>query len=172
MGMNRAEKEQEVKVLNERFANDELVVVAHYSGLTVKELAELRNGLREEGAFFKVTKNTLAKLAVKGTRYEAIGDLFTGPTGIATSADPIAAAKAAQKFAKTHENFKIIGGAMGAIVLDAAGVETLAKLPSLDEIRSKLIGLLQAPATKLAVVLQTPARNLVGVTAAYGAKGE
>ncbi len=172
MGMNRAEKEQEIKELNERFANDELIVVAHYSGLTVKQMSELRAGLREEGATFKVTKNTLAKLAVKGTAYEGIADMFAGPTGIASSADPVAAAKAAQKFAKANENFKIIGGAMGVTVLDAAGVEALSKLPSLDEIRSKLVGLLQAPATKLAGVLQAPARNLVGVTAAYGAKGE
>ena len=172
MGMTRTEKEQEVQKLNERFANDEIVVVTHYSGLTVKEMQELRANLREEGASFKVTKNTLAKRALKGTQYEAIEGMFSGPTGVASSADPVAAAKAAQKFAKSHENFKILGGAMGATVLDAAGVEAIAKLPSLDEIRSKLVGLLQAPATKLAGLMQAPARELVGVTKAYGEKGE
>ncbi len=170
MGMNRAEKEVEIKELNERFSNDELVVVAHYSGLTVSEMSKLRSDLRAEGATFKVTKNTLAKIAIKGTKFEKMESLFTGPTGVATSADPVAAAKVAHKFANTNKNFIIVGGALGEMVLDAAGVEAIAKLPSLDEIRSKLVGLLQAPATKLAGLLQAPARDLVGVTKAYGEK--
>ena len=172
MGMTRAQKEAEVQVLNERFANDEIVVVTHYSGLTVPELEELRATLRKEGASFKVTKNSLAKRAIQGTKYEAIGDMFAGPTGVATSKDPVAAAKVAHKFAKGHENLIILGGALGEQILDVKGIEALAKLPSLDEVRSKLVGLLQAPATKLAGLMQAPARELVGVTKAYGDKGE
>tara|TARA_B100001989_G_scaffold225915_2_gene181235 strand:+ start:3961 stop:4476 length:516 start_codon:yes stop_codon:yes gene_type:complete len=171
MGMSRAAKEAEIKALNERFANDELVVVTHYSGLSVSDLNDLRGKLREEGASFKVTKNTLAKLAIKGTKYEGLDEMFSGPTGVASSQDPVAAARVAHKFAKDNDKFVILGGAMGEIILDAAGVEALAKLPSLDEIRSKLVGLLQAPATKLAGLMQAPARELVGVTKAYGEKG-
>jgi len=170
MGMSRAQKEDEIKELNERFTNDELVVVTQYSGLTVSEMTDLRAQLRAEGASFKVTKNSLTKLAIKGTQFEQLGDLFTGPTGVASSQDPVAAAKVAHKFAKDHDKLIIIGGALGDMVLDAAGVEAIAKLPSLDEIRSKLVGLLQAPAQKIAGVLQAPARDLVGVTKAYGEK--
>lgn len=172
MGMSRAQKEAEVTELNERFANDEIVVVTHYSGLTVSDLDDLRGQLREEGASFKITKNSLAKLAVKGTRYENIDNMFSGPTGIASSADPVAAARITQKFAKDNENLVILGGAMGDVILDAAAVKQLASLPSLDELRSKLVGLLQAPATKLAGLMQAPARELVGVTKAYGEKAE
>lgn len=172
MGMSRAQKEAEVQELNERFANDEIVVLTHYSGLSVAEMTDLRAQLRAEGATFKVTKNTLAKLAVKGTKFEAIADMFTGPTGVATSTDPVAAAKVAHKFAKDNKNLIILGGALGEKVLSKEEVEALAKLPSLDEIRSKLVGLLVAAPTKLVGVLQAPARDLVGVTAAYGAKGE
>ncbi len=172
MGMSRAQKEAEVTALNETFANDEIVVLTHYSGLTVEQMTELRTELRKEGATFKVTKNTLAKLAIKGTQFEPMADMFKGPTGIATSKDPVAAAKVAHKFAKDNDKLIILGGALGAQMLDAQGVEQLAKLPSLDEIRSKLVGLLQAPATKVARVLQAPAQQVVGVTAAYGAKGE
>ena len=172
MGMSRAQKETEIQALNERFANDELVVLTHYSGLTVGEMEKLRADLRSEGASFKVTKNSLAKIAIKGTKFEAIGDMFTGPTGIATSQDAVAAAKAAYEFAKNHKKLIILGGALGEKVLNTQEVEALAKLPSLDEVRSKLVGLLQAPATKLAGLLQAPARELVGVTKAYGEKGE
>lgn len=172
MGMSRAQKKAEVEALAERFANDEIVVVTHYSGLTVKEVSKLRDDLRKEGASFKVTKNTLAKIALKGTRYEQISDMFTGPTGVASSQDPVAAAKAAYEYAKGNKKLIILGGALGEQILDASGIETLAKLPSLDEVRSKLVGLLQAPATKLAGLMQAPARELVGVTKAYGAKSE
>ena len=172
MGMSRAQKEAEVAALNERFTNDEIVVVAHYSGLTVEEISDFRAQLRKEGATFKVTKNTLTKMALKGTRYEQISDMFAGPTGVATSQDPVAAAKIAHKFAKGNDKLIILGGALGEQILDASGIEALAKLPSLDEVRSKLVGLLQAPATKLAGLMQAPARELVGVTKAYGATGE
>jgi large subunit ribosomal protein L10 len=170
MGMSRAQKEAEVKELNERFANDEMVVVTHYSGLTVKEISDLRAKLRAEGASFKVTKNKLAKLAVKGTKFENMTDLFTGPTGIATSTDPVAAAKVAHNFAKTNKKLIIVGGALGDKILSADEVDQLAKLPSLDELRSKLVGLLVAGPTKLVGVLQAPARDLVGVTKAYSEK--
>lgn len=172
MGMSRAEKEQEVQALNERFANDEVLVVTHYSGLTVSKMQELRAELRKEGASFKVTKNSLAKIAIKGTKFEGVGRMFTGPTGIASSVDPVAAAKIVHKFSKDNDKLVILGGALGEKELDVSGVEALAKLPSLDEIRSKLVGLLQAPATKLAGLMQAPARELVGVTKAYGEKGE
>tara|TARA_R110002072_G_scaffold294581_1_gene464795 strand:- start:693 stop:1208 length:516 start_codon:yes stop_codon:yes gene_type:complete len=170
MAMNRAQKEKELLELKNRFASEELVVITHYSGLTVAELSALRGALREEGATFKVTKNSLAKLAIKGTQFEGLDGMFTGPTGVASSQDPVAAAKVAHKFAKDNKKLVIVGGALGSMVLDAAGVEAIAKLPSLDELRSKIIGLLQAPATKVAGILQAPARNMVGVTKAYGEK--
>lgn len=172
MGMSREQKASEVKELQDRFSSEELVIVTHYSGLTVKELSDLRGQLREEGATFKVTKNSLAKIALKDTQFEPLSDLFTGPTGVATSTDPVAAAKAAHNFAKTNDKLKIIGGALGSKILDEAAIKELASLPSVDEIRSKLVGLLVAAPTKLAVILQTPARNMVGVTKAYGETGE
>jgi len=172
MGMSRAQKEEEIKELGSIFANDELVVVTHYSGLPVTKMDELRAGLRQEGGAFKVTKNSLAKLALKGTKFEQIADMFTGPTGVASSQDPVAAAKVAYNFAKANDKLVILGGALGSQILDAAGIEALAKLPSLDEVRSKLVGLLVAGPTKLVGVLQAPARDLVGVTAAQGAKAE
>ncbi len=170
MGMTRAQKEAEVTELNERFTNNELVVVTHYSGLTVEEITNLRDDLRELGGEFKVTKNSLTKIAIKGTQFEGVADLFAGPTGIATSQDPVAAAKIAHKFAKGNEKLIILGGALGSKVLDVKGIEALAKLPSLDEVRGKLVGLLAAPATKIARVLQAPAQQLVSVTKAYSEK--
>lgn len=170
MGMSRVQKEAEIKELNERFANDEIVVVTHYSGLSVAEITDLRSQLRAEGASFKVTKNTLAKLALKGTKFEGMSDMFTGPTGVASSQDPVIAAKVAHKFAKGNKNLIIMGGALGEKLLSAEEVEQLAKLPSLDEIRSMLAGLIVSAPTKLAGILQAPARDMVGVTKAYGEK--
>ena len=118
MGMSRKQKEAEVKELNERFANDEMVVLTHYSGLSVAKMAELRGMLREEGASFKVTKNSLAKIAIKGTQFEQLSDMFTGPTGVASSVDPVAAAKAAHNFAKDNDKLVILGGALGSKILD------------------------------------------------------
>lgn len=172
MPMSKAKKEEEIKEIKEKLEGSGVVVVTHYSGLDVSEMQTLRAKLREQGASFKVTKNTLARLAIQGTDYEKIADLFEGPTGIAVSEDPVAAAKAANDFAKENEKLVIIGGAMGAIVLDAEAVKRLASLPSLDELRSKIIGLVQAPATKVARVLQAPAQQMIGVTAAYGRSGE
>lgn len=170
MGMSRVQKENEVKALGERFSNDELLVVTHYSGLTVADLSELRAELRKEGAAFKVTKNSLAKRALEGTKFENVVDMFTGPTGVASSQDPVAAAKVVHKFAKVNKNLVIIGGALGTLKLDAEGVAAIAQLPSLDELRSKLVGLIQAPAQKIASIAAAPARDLVGVTKAYGEK--
>ncbi len=171
MGMNRAEKQTEIEALKKRFESNDIIVVTQNKGLTVKQVTQLRNDLRKEGASYKVAKNTLIRIALKGSKFEGITNLFAGPTGIAASKDPVVA-KVAQKFAKDNaEKFVIIGGAMGDKILSAKDVEVLSKLPSLDELRSKICGLLQAPATKLAVILQTPARNLVGVTKAYGEKG-
>lgn len=169
--MNRAQKEEAVEALNKTFQDNELVVVAEYKGLTVSQLTELRTMLRAEDGQFKVTKNSLAKIAVKGTSFEGLGEMFQGPVGIAYSSDPVAAAKVAHKFAKDNENLVILGGGLGADVLDKAGVERLAKLPSLDEVRGKIVGVLQAPAQKIVGVLQAPARDLVGVTKAYSEKG-
>jgi large subunit ribosomal protein L10 len=172
MGMTRAEKQAEIEVLNTRFTEDELVVVTHYSGLTVEEMTDLRGKLREEDASFKVTKNSLAKIALKGTKFEELEGLFSGPTGVASSKDEVAAAKVAHKFAKGNDKLIILGGALGNKILSVEEVMALASMPSLDELRSKIIGLLQAPAQKMVGVLQAPARDMVGVTAAYGAKGE
>ena len=133
-------------------------------------MTQFRRELVKNGASYKVTKNSLAKIALKGTKFEQISNMFTGPTGVATSKDAVAAAKVAQTFAKTNEKLVIIGGALGDKILSAADVKALASLPSLDELRSKLVGLLQAPASKMVGLLQAPARDLVGVTKAYGEK--
>ena len=168
--MNTTQKAEAVTALNETLNDSGSVVVCHYKGLTVAEITDFRSKLRELGGSFKVAKNTLAKRALKGTDYEGLEDLFAGPTGIAVSQDPVAAAKVAHEFAKENDKLIILGGGLGADVLDKAGVEALAKLPSLDELRSKLVGLFQAPATKIARVLQAPAQQVVGVTKAYGEK--
>jgi large subunit ribosomal protein L10 len=169
--VNRAQKAEAVEVLNETFQNNGVVVIAEYKGLTVAEMSDYRSKLRAEGGQFKVTKNRLAKLACKGTSYEGLVDMFKGPIGIAYSEDPVTAAKISYDFAKGNDKLVIVGGGMGENVLDKAGVEALAKLPSLDELRGKIIGVLQAPAQKLAGVTQAPARDLVGVTKAYSEKG-
>ena len=168
--MNRSEKQQAVQDLNSTLSNSESVIVCHYKGLTVAQITDFRAQLRAEGASFKVTKNTLAKLASEGTSYEGLKDLYTGPTGIAVSNDPVVAAKVAYNFAKTNDKLVILGGGLGTKVLDVAGVEALAKLPSLDEVRGKLVGLLVAPATKIARVVAAPAVQLVNVTKAQGEK--
>jgi len=170
--VDRASKEELVTQLNERFQQAGVVVVTQQHGLTVAQSQDLRRKMRDAGASFKVTKNRLTRLALKGTKFEAIESLFTGPTGIAYSEDPVTAAKIAVEFAKDNEKLTIVGGAMEATVLDASGVEALAKLPSLDELRGKLVGLLQAPATKLAGVTQAPAGQLARLLNAYAEKGE
>ena len=168
--MDRIEKEKTVASLNEVFSSTAAVVVTQTTGLTVAQLTDLRRKMREAGANFKVAKNRLTKLAIRGTPYESLSDFLTGPTAIAYSDDVVAPARVAAKFAKVNDRFVIIGGAMGQTVLDVGGVEALAELPSLDELRGKIVGLLQAPATKVAGVLQAPAGQLARVFGAYGSK--
>jgi len=146
------------------------VVVTHQSGLTVAESSDLRRKMTEAGASFKVTKNRLTRRALEGTRFSGIAPMFTGPTAIAYSTDPVAAAKVAVEFAKKNDKLVILGAGFGEDVLDVGDVRALAALPSLDELRGKLIGLLQAPATKVASVLQAPAGQLARVLSAYGSK--
>ena len=168
--MERAEKRDVVTALHDVIAKTGVVVVAHYAGLTVAQMTRLRSDMRSAGGQVKVAKNRLVKLALEGTDAKGIADLLKGPTCLAYSADPIAAPKIAVKFAKANEKFVILGGAMGTTVLDANGVNSLADLPSLDELRGKLIGLIQAPASKIARTLNEPGAQLARVFGAYGNK--
>ncbi len=166
--MERAEKREVVTALHDVFAKTGVVVVAHYAGLTVAQMTKLRSEMRNAGGRVKVAKNRLVKLALEGTDAKGIADLLKGPTCLAYSADPMAAPKVAVKFAKANEKFVILGGAMGPTVLDAKGVSSLADLPSLDELRGRLIGLIQAPASKIARTLNEPGAQLARVFGAYG----
>jgi large subunit ribosomal protein L10 len=168
--MNRSEKTDAVAALNATFNEAAVVVVTRNLGLTVTQSTDLRNKMRDAGASYKVAKNRLAKIALNDTQYSPLGDLLTGPTALATSGDPVAAAKVAVEFAKTNDKLEIVGGAMGDTVLDVEGVKALASMPSLDELRAKLIGLVQAPATKVVQVIQAPAGQLARVFGAYAAK--
>lgn len=168
--MDRAQKTEAVAELNRTFNEVGVVVVTRNLGLTVAQSTELRIKMREAGATYKVSKNKLAKIALKDTDYSGLSDLLTGPVGLATSTDPVAAAKVVSDFAKTNDKLEIVGGGMGATVLDLAGVNALASLPSLDELRAKIVGLVQAPATKLAQLTNAPASKLARVFAAYGDK--
>jgi large subunit ribosomal protein L10 len=170
--MDRTAKEAWVASLHRTLSETAVVVVAHYSGLTVAELGDLRAKMREAGVGLKVTKNRLARLALQGTPYSGLNGLFKGPTAIAFSNDPVAAAKVATGFAKTNAKLIILGGGLGDQPLDAEAVKALATLPSLDELRGRLIGLLNAPAQRIARILQAPASQLVGVTKAYAEKDE
>ena len=168
--MERAEKREVVSALHDVFAKTGVVVVAHYAGLSVADMTKLRSDMREAGGRVKVAKNKLVKLALDGTDAKGISDLMTGPTCLAYSDDPVSAPKVAVKFAKGNEKFVILGGAMGTTVLDAQAVNSLAELPSLDELRGKLIGLIQAPASKIARTVNEPGAQLARIFAAYGAK--
>lgn len=168
--MDRAQKKELVASLNRVFSETGVVVITRNHGLTVAQVTDLRNKMRAAGASYKVAKNKLARIALEGTPYAGISDMLTGPTALATSSDPVAAAKAANDFAKGNEKLEIVGGAMGSTILDANGVKQLAALPSLDELRGKIVGLLNAPATKLVRVLQTPAGNVARVLSAHAAK--
>ncbi len=170
--MDRAEKRELVASLNQVFSSTGVVVVAHYSGLTVAQMSALRRQMKQAGASLKVAKNRLAKIALEGTDVGHIGSLLKGPTVLAYSADPVAAPKVASDFAKGNERFVILGGAMGKTVLDPEGVKALATLPSLDELRAKLVGLIQAPATKIAQLTTAPAAKLARVVQAYAEKDE
>lgn len=170
--MDRAQKREFVAEMHNVFENTGVIVVAHYSGLTVSEMTDLRGQMREAGANLKVAKNRLAKLALEGTDVSGAADLFKGPTVVAYSDDPVAAPKAASTFAKQNDKLIILGGAMGATVLDANGVKALAELPSLDELRAKLVGMISTPATRIAQVLQAPGGQVARVLGAYADKGE
>ena len=170
--MDRAEKRELVSTLHEVFENTGVVVVAHYQGLTVAQMSTLRGRMRAAGASLKVAKNRLAKLALQGTDIEHLTGLFTGPTVIAYSSDPVAAAKAAVDFAKTNDKLVVLGGALGKSQLNADGVKALANLPSLDELRARLLGMINTPATRIAGVLQAPGGQVARVLAAYAKKDE
>ena len=168
--MDRSEKENMVASLKQVFEEANIIVVTHYSGLTMSDMTDLRGRMREAGASFKVTKNRLTKLALKDTDFEDLTDMFTGPTAIAYSDDPVAAAKIAVNYSKDNEKLVILGGAFNGEMLDVGAVTNLAKLPSLDELRGKLVGMIQTPATRIAGVLQAPAGQVARVIGAYGAK--
>ena len=168
--MDRAKKAEVVESLNGLFNGAGSVVVAHYSGMTVAQMSDLRSRMRAAGASFKVSKNRLAVRALQGTAAEGIAHLLKGPTGIAISKDPIAASKVVVAYAKENEKLVILGGVVGSTAIDANGVKALAELPSLDELRGKIVGLLQAPATKLAGLAAAPAGALARVIGAYSTK--
>ncbi len=168
--MDRNEKAEVVTELRATLSEAGSVVIARNLGLTVAQSTALRIKMRDAGASFKVTKNRLAKIALEGTPYAGIGEMLTGPTGLATSDDAVTAAKIIVEFAKTTDKLEIVGGGMGDTVLDVAGVKALAELPSLDELRAKIVGLVQAPATKLAQIAAAPAGQLARVFGAYAAK--
>lgn len=170
--MERAEKDALVSTLNGVFNDAGVVVVTHYSGLNVAELSELRRDMAEAGASFRVTKNRLAKRALEGTPASGITDLFTGPTAIGVSDDPVAAPRILAKFAKANEKLIIRGGIMGETVLDESGVKALADLPSLDELRGKIVGMLNTPATRIAGVLAAPGGQVARVIAAKAEQGD
>lgn len=168
--MDRSQKSDAVAQLNAVFNKVGVVVVTRNLGLSVAQSTDLRGKMREAGASYKVAKNRLAKLALKDTTYDGLEEYLTGPTALAYSVDPVAAAKAAVDFAKTNDKLEIVGGSMGGQLLDADGVKALASMPSLDELRAKLVGLVNAPATKIAQVVNAPAAKLARVFGAYSTK--
>lgn len=170
--MNRTEKAALVAELHDLFEQRSFVAVAHYKGLTVNDMETLRNQMREAGAGFRVTKNRLTRLALQGTKFEGLGDLFIGPTAIAFSDDPVSAAKVCAEFSKTNDKLVLLGAGMGEQVLDAAAITALSKLPSLDELRARIVGMINTPATRIAGVTQAPAGQLARVVQAYATKGE
>jgi large subunit ribosomal protein L10 len=165
--VERAQKQRLIETLQRDLAETGCVVVTHQSGMTVAEATQLRRQMRAAGASFRVTKNRLAKRALDGTVFAGLAPLFTGPTAIAFSRDPVAAAKVAVEYANRNDKLRIVGGGLVSEVLSEAAVRELASLPSLDELRGKLIGLLLAPATRIAAVLQAPAGQLARVLAAH-----
>lgn len=168
--MERAEKREFVTELNTVFSNTGSVVVAHYTGMTVAQMSDLRTKMRAVGGTVKVAKNRLAKIALQGTESEGMSNLFKGPTLIAYADDPVAAPKVAVEFAKVNDKLVILGGAMGRTTLDSEGVKALATMPSLDQMRAKLVGLIAAPATRIAVVLSAPGAQIARVLNAYSQK--
>lgn len=170
--MNRTEKADLVDSLRSTFETSEVVVITHQSGLTVTEVEGLRSNVRAAGAGYKVTKNRLARLALQGTRYENLSDLFTGPTSVTTSTDPVAAAKVIVEFANKNDKVTIVGGGLGERKLNIDEIKALAKTPSIDESRAKLVGLLQAPASRVVGVLAAPAGQIARVLAARSEQSE
>lgn len=171
MPMSRAKKEEEIVDYKNRFADNDVFVVAQYTGMTVAEMTDLRGKIGEQGASIKVTKNRLAKIALAGTEIAGLSDFLAGPVALAASNDP-SVAKVIFEYAKKNSKLVIVGGAIGAKVLDKAGVEQLAKLPSLDQLRGQLVGLLVTPARQIMGVVSAPAGGLARVIAAHAAKGE
>ena len=168
--MDRTQKSEAVAELNRTFNEVGVVVVTRNLGMTVAQSTGLRNKMRDAGASYKVSKNRLARIAAEGTPYAVIADLLTGPTALATSTDPVAAARVINDYAKTNDKIEIVGGSMGGQLLDAEGIKALASLPSLDELRAKIVGLIVAPATKLATITQAPAAQIARVLSAYAEK--
>lgn len=169
MAMSRATKTQWVDDMHGIMSDSEVVIIAHYKGMSVSEMSELRTNVRNAGAGFKVTKNRLTKIALKDTQYETLAANFNGPTAIAYSSDPVAAAKSLAEFAKKNDKLQLIAGAFGEHQLDVDGIKQLATMPSLDEMRAKIVALIQTPATRIAGVVQAPAGQLARVIGAYGA---
>jgi large subunit ribosomal protein L10 len=170
--VDRAAKKEAVATLNEVFKTSNVVIVAHYSGLTVAQMQTLRRQAKQAGATVKVAKNRLAKIALDGTEGAVVAPLLKGPTVLAYSGDPVAAPKVVSDFAKANKQLIILGGALGSTMLDPAAIKALAALPSLDELRAKLIGLIQAPATKIAQVVTAPAAKVARVVQAYASTAE
>lgn len=170
--MDRSQKEELVTSLQQALSEIACVVVTHQTGMTVEEVTDLRRQMRAAGAGFKVTKNRLARRALAGTKFERLSPMFTGPTAIAFSRDPVAAAKVAVEFANKNDKLRIIGGGLNEQQLDAEGVKSLATLPSLDQLRARLLGMLQTPATRIAAVLQAPGGQIARVLSAHAKKGE
>ncbi len=170
--MHRQQKEAVVDTLHETFSNASALVVAHQKGLTVAQITDLRGRMREAGAGFKVTKNRLAKRALDGTPFADLADLFSGPTTIAYSNDPVAAAKVAVKYAGDNDKYEVVGGALDGKTLSVDEVKALASLPPLDELRAKIVGMIATPATRLAQVTGAPAAQLARVFGAYGSSEE
>lgn len=170
--MLRAEKEQLVASLNETFNAASVVVVTHYTGLTAGQMTDLRSSMRASGASFRVTKNRLTRIALEGTPYAGLSDMFVGPTAIAFSDDPVTAAKASVEFARKNDKLVILGGALRETMIDEAGVKALASLPPIDELRGNIVGLLNAPASRLARVINAPGSQLARVLNAYATKDE
>jgi len=168
--MDKAEKRELVAELHDAFAKTDVIVVAHYTGLTVAQMTKLRRNMKTAGGTVRVAKNKLARLALNGTNAEGIAELFKGPTVVAFSKDPVGVAKVASDFAKENAKLVILGAAMGKTVLDAAGVKALAELPSLDQLRARLLGLIQAPASTIARLVKEPGAQLARVIQAHADK--
>jgi large subunit ribosomal protein L10 len=158
--MNKSQKKEYIDNMKNQFSKFDAVIVTHYQGLTVNQLDDLRAKMRDHGIQFKITKNRITKLALENTKCKELKDLFTGPTAVALSEDAITSAKILTKFSKENQNLKILGGIMGSEILDVAGVNNVATLPTLDEARAKIVGILSSPAQKIASILLAPASKI------------